>query len=388
LPEGDLAPPPVPTVLDLFNQGLLTRPDTLMGFTGGQTPLYLPSPVDLFIIGKKRAGKTTVARYHALMTALRRGKIVLCDPHMGANDESLATSLEDLIAFYARPAARSPGDVLANVRWFVSEAERRLAGGRYEGGLTLFIDEIASICNPIKEEWVPVAKELIPALELVNIEARKVQMRVIAMTQQPNASRLGGGSEFKNSFSGALIMRVFPQQATMTPLIGKERQLVARLPTGGGYLLDDDGGVTLLQTPNATRAHVQAIVAQLGGRHGPLWPGATVDSSARVVQAEPPPASPPMPVEGLEGSALGLGWAQVDAMLEALEGSETDRRALTDAARKPLLFRAIQQRRRKKLTELVQWLWACGGSTGTYDRAMGLASEWAADWLIQGWTDD
>lgn len=341
LEAPDVPMPDVPPLLQLWQQGLLSRPDALIGYNQAGAPVFMPTPVDMLIVGKKGSGKTTAARYLALLTALRGGRIILCDPHMGANDESLGTSLEDLAPFYALPPAKTPDEVLAALRWVQQEMDRRLHGGAYTDDLTVFIDEVASICNPAKAAWVPVAKELIPLTEDVNVEARKVRIRVVAMTQQPNASRLGGGSEFKNSFSGTLVMRVAPQQSTMLPLLPRERPLAARLPKGAGFYLDDDGGSTLLRTPNATREDVRMLVQQVTG----AWGGPrviSVDSVATAPDPKPneadvaPVATPPAPPsEGQKAAALwlhGYTWAEVVKDLRGVASSQggSYQKALTE----------------------------------------------------------
>jgi S-DNA-T family DNA segregation ATPase FtsK/SpoIIIE len=251
--------PPVTAVLGLDQEGapLLLR---------------LPSPnvAHVLIAGTTGSGKTALAR--AIITSLalfndqRTLQVVLVDPKGRGFLPFLR--LPHLVV----PVVTRVDQALAVLQRLVEEMERRDEEGRSEPRLVLVLDELADLVQAG-------GREMEEALTRLTQRGREAGIHLVACTQKPTASAIGG--LVKSNFPVRLVGSVAsPEDAKVaTGLAGTGAE---RLLGQGDFLVVVKGQVMRMQAAYVTAREAQELVEGLGdgykwaaGRPGRSLPAGT-----------------------------------------------------------------------------------------------------------------
>jgi hypothetical protein len=263
LPAGETHPAQsalVPAFAQLLDAGKVGRGNPLLlGYDAQSGAEQIGSWLDLYstaVSGMPGSGKTTSQRFLACQTVLHGARFAVCDPHAGAAEDSLATTLAPLQAAFICEPANSDKAILEVVRYVADVGRRRVAGqDRDLTPLILWVDELTSLLGRSS-----VADELAALLERVAQEYRKRAVFVCASGQIWTAARTS--SELRDSFASVLCHRMKRGQARLL-LPTEEAEQVERLPTGRAVLWRTSGETTTVQIPLTTADDVRRVAGML-----------------------------------------------------------------------------------------------------------------------------
>lgn len=255
-----------PAFAELVASGLVgPGAPLLLGFASDGKPIT-GSWRDLYssaVGGLPGTGKTTTLRFLAAQAALHGARFAILDPHAGAGDESLATTLAPLSSsFLAAPAASEDEmrHTMGLVRLLV---DRRLAGDADRAPVLLAVDEFSRLMA--RSELAP---ELSGLLEYIAQEGRKVGVFALLSGQVWLASR-SGGSELRYSLASAFVHRMHRKQASILLPQG-EGVAAERLAPGEALLLSTSGDVQKVKIPLTTAADIERLGWSVGSPSGCL----------------------------------------------------------------------------------------------------------------------
>jgi hypothetical protein len=253
--------PPVPTFGELLSQGAIGRGQPLLLGVDTATGQTIPgSWLDLYATataGLPGSGKTTSQRFFAAQTALHGARFVVCDPHAGAADDSLAATLDPLRSVYLVEPASEPRRILEAVRYVAALGQARITGKSQDRTpIILWVDELTSLLGRSD-----VGDDLAALLEQIAQEYRKRGIYLSASGQIWTASRTT--SELRDSLSSVLCHRMKRSQARLL-LPTEEAQIVERLETGEAVLWRTSGVTTRVKIPNTTGADIARVAERLG----------------------------------------------------------------------------------------------------------------------------
>lgn len=273
-------PTGVPPFASLLEGGRVGRGHPLLLGFDAESGAELPgSWLDLYATataGLPGTGKTTSQRFFACQTALHGAKFVVCDPHAGAGEDSLAATLDPLRGVYLCDPAEEPKQILEAVRFVADLGEARVKGrDKSTSPVILWVDELTSLLGRSD-----VGADLAELLEKIAQEYRKRGVYLSASGQIWTASRTT--SELRDSLASVLCHRMKRGQARLL-LPTEEAATVERLGVGEAILYRTSGATTRLHIPNTTAADVRRV--------------------AQMLAAESPPAAGPRP--GPDRAALG-----------------------------------------------------------------------------------
>ncbi len=249
--------------------GLKTVPPhcAVLGVDDGGVPLLMridsPDVAHVLIAGTTGSGKTGVMRTLLLSLAMHNHpgqmQLVLLDPK-GRGLAPLARLPHLWRGHGIAQDARAAGDVLQAL---VEEMVQRDATRRLLPRIVIGIDELADL---LMEGGKPVAD----ALTRLTQRGREAGIHILAATQKPAATLLGGLA--KANFPVRLVGSVVsPEDAKVAAGIagtGAERLL-----GHGDFLLVSKGQIIRFQAAYASMAEMVAIVARIraGGRRERCW---------------------------------------------------------------------------------------------------------------------
>jgi hypothetical protein len=162
-----------PTFSDLLNRGRIGKGNPLLLGFERDTGAELPGAwLDLYATataGLPGTGKTTSQRFFAAQTALHGARFVVCDPHAGAAEDSLAATLDPLRSLYLCDPADDPKRILEAVKFVAAIGNARVQGKDTDTTpIILWVDELTGLIGRSD-----VGSELGPLLELIAQEYRK-----------------------------------------------------------------------------------------------------------------------------------------------------------------------------------------------------------------------
>jgi hypothetical protein len=309
LPAGGPTPPApaaVPSFGELLTTGRVGKgAPLLLGFdaaTGAELPGTWTDLYATATAGLPGSGKTTSQRFFAAQTALHGARFVVCDPHAGAADDSLAATLAPLAQLYLCAPAEEPAAILEAVRYVADEGEARVRGRSADTTpIILWVDELTGLLGRSD-----VGEELAGLLEKIAQEYRKRFVYLSASGQIWTAAR--ATSELRDSLASVLCHRMKRSQARLL-LPTEEAATVERLATGEAVLWRTNGATARVRIPNTTAADVARVAELLAGR-GAGEPAAPSRQPATAPSGAPSAARPvgfrPLVREGrAEGAAEG-----------------------------------------------------------------------------------
>jgi hypothetical protein len=262
LPEPATAPAlAIPTFATMLDQNLVGAGRKLvLGYDDGGvmegdwTDLYSTA-----IGGMPGQGKTTTQRFFACQTALHGARFACLDPHYGAGEDSLGTTLAPLGRTFLCPIADTEKAMLDTVRYIADIGEKRVKGmDRDSTPVILWVDELTALLGRSS-----IGPELAELLEKIAQEYRKKNVFVSASGQIWTASR--ATSELRDSFASVIAHRMKRGQARML-LPTDEAQLVERLSPGRAVLWRTSGMTTLIGIPDTREADVKRVASMIGGQ--------------------------------------------------------------------------------------------------------------------------
>jgi hypothetical protein len=344
------APALVPTFADLLAQRRIGKGQPLLlGFDRDTGSELVGSWLDLYATataGLPGSGKTTSQRFFAAQTALHGARFVVCDPHAGAADDSLAATLEPLRSIYLCDPAEDPRRILEAVQYVAHLGEERVSGrSRETTPIILWLDELTGLLGRSD-----VGNDLAELLEKIAQEYRKRYVYLSASGQIWTAARTS--SELRDSLASVLCHRMKRSQARLL-LPTEEAAQAERLQTGEAVLWRTNGATAIVTIPNTTAGDVRSVAGMLGDHQATgdrvirlpteAWrkPGGSL-AEARTEQATTASGrAGGISAEAQRAAALFLGGSDLAAVVYALRGvrSSEGRRYQTALAEVQALIR-------------------------------------------------
>lgn len=195
------------------------------------------------IAGYSGEGKSNTAAFIAGQ-AYEQGnvKIILCDPHAGAGDDSLTARLAPLAdAFLCRPAQSDAEIVTALTQARDLIAARLHTGGPFPFRLLVIIDEFTYLMS--RSTVGPIAADLV---EMIAQEGRKTDTACQAIGQIFTAAR-SGSSALRDSLQGVILHRMKRAQARL--LVDPESAKLAETLLRGQALFSRGADVIPISIP-------------------------------------------------------------------------------------------------------------------------------------------
>lgn len=289
----------VPSFAQLLDAGRVGRGHPLLlGYdlgAEGEPAELVGSWRDLYataVAGLPGSGKSTSQRFFAAQTAMHGARFVVCDPHMGAGDDSLAATLDPLRALYLCEPAEEPRRILDAVKFVADIGEGRVKGrDGSRAPIILWVDELTSLIGRSD-----VGDELAELLERVAQEHRKVGVYLSASGQIWTASR--ARSELRDSLASVLCHRMKRGQARLL-LPTEEAATVERLGNGEAVLWRTSGVTTRVRIPNTTAEDVRRVAGLLGDGSADMVDLGRPRAGSRAAEgAAAPLVTPPWPGHG------------------------------------------------------------------------------------------
>lgn len=204
------ATPVVPTFHELFTQGVIgSQRPLLFGYADGQ-PITgtLKSLYSCGIGGGQGSGKTSVALYLAVQTALQGGELVVIDPH-GDAPSGLGQRIQPLQSVISGPVAVEPRDVLNRLSytWNIFK-DRQRRGSEHEHPVLLIIDEWTALLRRDMAQKLPVF------LADLAIEGRKYGVYAVLCSHRWSVEATGG-ADVRNMLTAHFVARNRSEEVKM-----------------------------------------------------------------------------------------------------------------------------------------------------------------------------
>ncbi|NJK81347.1 MAG: ATP-binding protein [Chloroflexaceae bacterium] len=254
----------VPTFTELLTAGRIGRGQPLLlGFNQVDGEEIVGSWLDLYATataGLPGSGKTTSQRFFAAQTALHGARFVICDPHAGAADDSLAATLQPLQRLFLLRPESEPRQILQAVQYVAETGKRRVDGRDSDRTpIVLWVDELTALLGRSD-----VGDDVAKLLERIAQEYRKKYIYLSASGQIWTAARTS--SELRDSLASVLCHRMKRAQARLL-LPTEEAAQVERLETGEAILWRTNGATARVRIPNTTAGDI-AKVAEILDENG------------------------------------------------------------------------------------------------------------------------
>ncbi len=205
--------------------------------------------------GVSGGGKTTGVRFLLYQGLLMGAKLLMIDPHLHEEEESLAAQFMMFKHSHIMPPCDDKDtEVAKRIKWLVSEYEKRKARGIKGPAIFVVIDEFNELMRTLSKER---KRELIDPLLNVAQGGRKFGIFCILIGQRWSDRDLGGeqmGAAIRGSLHTSIAYR-FKEEAQAAKLIGggdAEGRKCLDLARGHNYFRDTDGQLSKMITPNTT----------------------------------------------------------------------------------------------------------------------------------------
>lgn len=250
--DQEQLPAPVQSFAELLQAGViqtaLAQGKMLLGYAAGA--LRYGSWLDLYscgIGGVSGSGKTTTVRFLLFQAILASARLIMIDPHIGSEDESLAAQFAGYSGVHIWPPCdANTSDVLRRARYLTKELSERKATGKKTPFLVLVIDEFNAVMR--NKETKNALSDLLVAIEQ---EGRKFGIFAMLMGQRWSAQDLGG-ADIRTSLASTLAHRFTDEDQARKLVGGRNGARCLELPTGHFLFRDTNGGITEMITPLTT----------------------------------------------------------------------------------------------------------------------------------------
>ena len=217
--------------------------------TGGLDDVY-----SVGIGGMPGSGKSNTAAFMAGQAVAVGSKLLVIDPHRDAAQDSLARTLAPLGKAMVAPPAADEREILTALELIHAELAERKAGKPGEPW-AIVIDEWTALVRRAR-----VADLLIPLVEELGQESRKLQLRLLLCAQIWTVEAVGG-SALRDALASSYVHRSKPSQArALIPQAGRE---VASLDRGQALLWRTSGEVVPVTVPRVLPQDLAAVAGLL-----------------------------------------------------------------------------------------------------------------------------
>lgn len=232
-------------------QEVVSRGFILLGYVnralryGAWTDLY-----SCAVGGVPGSGKTTTVRFLLFQAILIGSKVLMVDPHIGDEEESLAAQFTAFKNIHLmKPCGDNPEAVTKRIRWFMAEYKRRKLKGIKKPNYIFVIDEFNEVVALLPDE---VKKELSELLVRIAQGGRKFGLYCLLIGQRWSDQDLGGrgmGATLRSSLAARLVHR-FGEEPQAAKLAGSQKAAAClNLKKGHYYFRDTDGVMSYTITP-------------------------------------------------------------------------------------------------------------------------------------------
>ena len=247
--------------------------------TGGLDDVY-----SVGIGGMPGSGKSNTAAFMAGQAVAVGSRLLVIDPHRDAGQDSLARTLAPLGKAMVCPAAADEGEILTALELIHAELAERKAGKPGEPW-AIVIDEWTSLVRRAR-----LADLLIPLVEELGQESRKLQLRLLLCAQIWTVEAVGG-SALRDALASSYVHRSKPSQArALIPQAGRE---VASLDRGQALLWRTSGEVVPVSVPRVMPSDLAAVAGLLPA---PAVGDVAPPPRRSLVELAYPQARPPLTV--------------------------------------------------------------------------------------------
>jgi len=200
------------------------------------------------------SGKSNTAAFMAGQAVAVGSRLLVIDPHRDAGQDSLARTLAPLGKAMVCPAAADEGEILTALELIHAELAERKAGKPGEPW-AIVIDEWTSLVRRAR-----LADLLIPLVQELGQESRKLQLRLLLCAQIWTVEAVGG-SALRDALASSYVHRSKPSQArALIPQAGRE---VASLDRGQALLWRTSGEVVPVSVPRVMPSDLAAVAGLL-----------------------------------------------------------------------------------------------------------------------------
>lgn len=263
---------PVQSFYELLQAGViqaaLAQGKMLLGYLAGQ--LRYGTWLDLYsagIGGVSGSGKTTTVRFLLFQAILAGARLLMIDPHIGDEEESLAAQFR---AFHdvhiTAPCDNTPALVLKRIHWLEKEFQHRKASGVKTPALVFVVDEFNALMR-VDE----VKKDMAALLVTIAQEGRKFGLFAMLIGQRWSDQDMGGanmGATIRTSLASTLAHR-FTDEEQAKKLVGTRNAPRCLELSQGHYLFrDTQGQLSEMITPLTTVEDGAVIQSLLEQRQG------------------------------------------------------------------------------------------------------------------------
>lgn len=251
--EGEIVRTPViPTFGQLLDQGLIGPGKPLiLGYNADSGEPIRGSFKDLYSCGigaLQGAGKSWLQAFLLAQSAAAGGRLIICDPHAGA-DESLSTRIAALAGAFMMDVASTDDEILTALRYANDKLERRKAGKGGEFEILIAVDEWSSLLRG------KLGDELPALVQNITEQGRKYHTNALLSAQGWTVDAAG---IVRNRLTAHYVLRQRDAEARYQ-LGLKATQLpgdIRTLPDATGYLLTVRGELTKVIIPMMTSADI------------------------------------------------------------------------------------------------------------------------------------
>ncbi len=256
--------PVVPTFRELLLSGNLlstvTRGQMLLGYTGGAA--RYGSWLDLYscaIGGVSGSGKSTTVRFLLFQAILASARLVMIDPHIHDEEESLAAQFRRFTNVHIMPPCDDTSAlVLKRIRYLSEELAARKATGRKSPAIVLVVDEFNAVMRDGQ-----VRSEMATLLLSIAQEGRKFGLFAMLLGQRWSHQDIGGAA-IRTSLASMLAHRFTDEEQARKLIGGRNGPRCLELPTGHYLFRDTNGSLVEMVTPLTTAEDGALVAREIG----------------------------------------------------------------------------------------------------------------------------
>lgn len=349
--------PRIPSFAELLETGVIqqaiSQGKLILGYNADTHMPRYGSWLDLYSAGNggvTGSGKSSTTRFILFQAVMASAKLVMIDPHIGEQKDSLAHQFALLppSVHQIRPCDDRESSVSKRIEWLSRELARRQKPGALAGQPLVFvIDEFNRVMRHASKEIRTALSKLLLDIEQ---EGRKFGIFALLIGQRWSAQDLGG-ADIRTSLASKLAHR-FSDEGQAVRFMGSKygKKLIELAPRH--WLFYDTDGVTSEMVTPETVSEDGAIVARILTSVAVSNPMAIPDSDASEITSAPP-------LYLLPGVGMDAG---ADAITEPLD-AQTE--ALTPQAMRVLAL--IKEKRGQN--EIIEEIWGFKSSDGRPYRA-------------------
>ncbi len=264
--EPEQLAPAVPTFREMLTTGLVAtaieQGKMILGYADGE-PRY-GSWLDLYsagIGGVSGSGKSTTVRFLLFQAILLGAKLIMVDPHLAEEEESLAAQFKAFRIHAMPPCDDNAKEVAKRIRYLMAEYTRRKSKGIKGEPLLFVLDEFNALVRRLPDDT---RKELADLMLTIAQEGRKFHIFAMVIAQRWSEQDLGGknyGAAIRGSLASTLAHRFQDEEQARKLAGSREGPRCLELAQGHYLFRDTQGAQIEMITPYTVEAD-GAIIRQ------------------------------------------------------------------------------------------------------------------------------